>query len=85
MPSPSTPIPQVSIGLPVYNGEAFLEIAIRSAMEQTYGDFELILCDNASTDGTQAICAEWAARDPRVRWARSEVHTGAARNFNRAF
>lgn len=85
MPSPSTPIPQVSIGLPVYNGEAFLEIAIRSAMEQTYADFELILCDNASTDGTQAICAEWAARDPRIRWARSEVHTGAARNFNRAF
>lgn len=85
MPITSTPIPTVSIGLPVFNGEAFLEMAIRSAMEQTYGDFELILCDNASTDGTREICAEWAARDRRVRWARSEVHTGAAGNFNRAF
>ncbi|QDV09002.1 Chondroitin synthase [Planctomycetes bacterium Poly30] len=85
MHSTSKPIPPVSIGLPVYNGEAFLEEAIRSAMDQTFGDFELILCDNASTDGTREICAEWAARDQRVRWARSEVHTGAAGNFNRAF
>ncbi|MEM8712155.1 MAG: glycosyltransferase family 2 protein [Planctomycetota bacterium] len=85
MPAPSAPTPAVSIGLPVYNGEAYLELAIRSAMEQSFEDFELILADNASNDGTSEICQEWAAKDQRVRWARSEVHTGAAGNFNRAF
>ncbi len=85
MPLPNAPTPLVSIGLPVFNGEAFLEVAIRAAMTQTFEDFELILCDNASTDGTREICEEWSAKDARVRWARSEVHTGAAGNFNRAF
>lgn len=77
--------PLVSIGLPVFNGEAFLEEAIRAIVAQTLHDFELILADNASTDGTREICERWAAADPRIRWARTEAHTGAARNFNRAF
>ena len=47
--------PKVSIGLPVYNGERYLAIALDSLLAQTFGDFELILSDNASTDGTQSI------------------------------
>lgn len=81
----NVPTPLVSIGLPVFNGEAFLDEAIRAAMTQSFEDFELMLCDNASTDGTREICAEWSAKDARIRWARSEVHTGAASNFNRSF
>ena len=77
--------PLVSIGLPVYNGQAYLDLAIRAAIEQTHEDFELILGDNASTDGTSEICEQWAKMDKRIRWSRSEVHTGAAGNFNRTF
>ena len=77
--------PTVSIGLPVYNGDAYLDLAIRAAVEQTFEDFELILGDNASTDSTADICQEWAEKDKRIRWVRSEVHTGAAGNFNRTF
>lgn len=76
---------RVSIGLPVYNGEAYLREAIESLLAQTYEDFELIICDNASTDGTEQICREYAARDARVRYYRNERNLGAARNFNRTF
>lgn len=77
--------PLVSIGLPVFNGESFLEDAIRTIVAQTFDDWELIIADNASTDGTREISAKWSEDDERIRWARTEAHTGAARNFNRAF
>jgi glycosyltransferase involved in cell wall biosynthesis len=74
--------PRISIGLPVYNGEAFLAAAIDTLLAQTFRDFELIISDNASTDGTEAICRDRAARDARIRYVRSEVNQGAMRNFN---
>jgi glycosyltransferase involved in cell wall biosynthesis len=77
--------PLVSVGLPVFNGEAFLEDAIRSALAQTLSDLELILCDNASTDRTAEICSDYAARDPRVRYFRNPRNLGAAANYNLAF
>ncbi|HVX59783.1 MAG TPA: glycosyltransferase, partial [Pirellulales bacterium] len=55
--------PRVSIGLPVYNGENYLALAIDSLLAQTYQDFELIISDNASTDRTEAICRDYASRD----------------------
>lgn len=79
------PVPRVSIGLPVYNGERYLAAAIESILAQTFTDFELVLCDNASTDRTQAICTAFAARDPRVRYHRNATNVGAAGNFNLAF
>jgi glycosyltransferase involved in cell wall biosynthesis len=78
-------VPLVSVGLPVFNGEAFLEDAIRSALAQTLDDLELILCDNASTDRTPEICSDYAARDPRVRYFRNPRNLGAAANYNLAF
>ena len=75
-------MPKVSIGLPVYNGENYLEDAIRSLRDQTFADFELILSDNASTDGTEAICRRHAAEDPRIRYHRFDRNMGAAHNFN---
>ncbi len=77
--------PTVSIGVPVYNGENFLAEAIESVLAQSFGDFELILCDNASTDGTRAICEAYAARDARIRYYRNPRNLGAAANYNRAF
>ena len=81
--SPRDPsAPRVTIGLPVYYGEAFLAAAIDTLLAQTYRDFELIISDNASTDGTEAICRDRTARDPRIRYFRSEKNRGAMWNFN---
>lgn len=78
-------VPRVSIGLPVYNGEKYLTVAIDSLLAQTYDDFELILSDNASTDRTAEICRAYAAQDARVRYYRAEVNQGSAWNYGRSF
>ena len=77
------PTPRVSIGLPVYNGERFLARAIDSLLAQDFVDFELVISDNASTDGTGEISRDYAARDPRIRYHRNERNIGAVGNFNR--
>ena len=77
--------PRISIGLPVYNGERFLKEALDSLLAQSYGDFELIISDNASTDGTEEICRATVVKDERVRYYRNEKNIGVGRNFNRVF
>lgn len=77
--------PRVSIGLPVYNGERYLAQALDSLLAQTFGDFEVIVCDNASTDGTGEIARAYAAKDRRIRYVRNERNLGWVRNFMRAF
>ena len=77
--------PRVTIGIPVYNGEAFLAHAIESALGQSFADLELVISDNGSTDGTRAIAEAYAAKDARVRYARSDTNRGAAWNYRRAF
>jgi glycosyltransferase involved in cell wall biosynthesis len=69
----------------VYNGAAYLDACLRSITSQTLGDFELIICDNASTDETPSIARAWCARDPRLSYHRANENRGAARNFNWAF
>lgn len=75
----------ISIGMPVYNGETFLAKTLDAILAQTFTDFELIISDNGSTDRTEAICREYAARDPRICYYRSEQNYGAAWNYNRVF
>jgi glycosyltransferase involved in cell wall biosynthesis len=77
--------PRVSVGMPVYNGEHFLAGAIESILSQTRQDLELVISDNASTDGTERICREFASRDSRVRYYRADKNHGAAWNHNRVF
>lgn len=77
--------PACSIGLPVYNGENYLEQAIQSVLAQTFQDFELIISDNASTDGTEAICRRFAEQDPRILYVRQPRNIGAAKNYNYTF
>ena len=59
--------PEVSIVMPAYNAAAYLRSAVESAMAQTFGDLELIVVDDGSTDATPSILAEFQAVDPRVR------------------
>jgi glycosyltransferase involved in cell wall biosynthesis len=77
--------PRVTIGLPVFNGENYLQEALGSLLAQTYSDFELIVSDNASTDRTEDICRAYAAKDPRIRYFRNETNLGAMKNYNRVF
>ena len=78
-------MPRVSVGLPVYNRERYLCTSIESILNQTYQDFELIITDNASTDNTEQICREYAAKDGRIRYHRNKENIGAPKNFNLAF
>lgn len=73
--------PEISIGLPVYNGERYLALAVESVLNQKFTDFELIISDNASTDSTWSICCEYAARDDRIRLHRNPQNVGASKNF----
>jgi glycosyltransferase involved in cell wall biosynthesis len=75
--------PMISVGMPVYNGEQYVASAVQAILDQTYGDFELIISDNASDDGTESICRELAASDSRIRYYRNSQNIGAARNYNR--
>jgi len=71
--------------MPVYNGERWIREAIDSILGQTYRDLELVICDNASTDGTEAVCRAYAARDPRVRYHRNSENLGVSENYNSVF
>lgn len=74
--------PLVSIGVPVYNGEAYLRRALESLAAQDYPSWEMIISDNASTDSTETICREFAERDERVRYVRNETNVGILPNFD---
>ena len=71
----------VSIGLPVYNGAKYLRVAFDSILNQDYDNFELIVSDNASTDETPEIIAEFAASDMRIKHFRQDTNIGAESNF----
>ncbi|HXI74068.1 MAG TPA: glycosyltransferase family 2 protein [Pyrinomonadaceae bacterium] len=77
--------PLVTIGLAVFEEERYLRLTLESLLAQDYGNFRLIICDNASTDGTEDICREFEDRDPRIQYFRSASNVGAIANFNRTF
>lgn len=74
--------PKLCIGLPVYNGQSYIQEAIQSILQQTYTDFTLVISDNASTDATQEICRKFATQDNRITYIRRTENIGAAENFN---
>ena len=78
-------VPAVSIGMPVYNGERTLRESVDSILSQTFSDFELIISDNASADGTEAICRTYVERDSRVAYHRQPQNLGITENYNTVF
>ena len=74
--------PRLTIGLPVYNGEKYVAEAIEALLGQTFEDFELIISDNASTDGTAGICRRFGKQDSRIRYVRQPRNIGIAPNHN---
>jgi glycosyltransferase involved in cell wall biosynthesis len=77
--------PRLSVGLPVYNGEKYLAESLDALLGQSFGDFELIISDNASTDSTPDICRQFGSQDSRIRYTRQPANIGLARNHNFVF
>jgi len=74
-------MPRVSIAMPVYNCAPYIAQSVESLLGQTFGDFEFVISDNASTDGTEEICRRYAAQDSRVRYVRRSENIGGPGNF----
>jgi len=81
----SSNTPRVTIGIPVYNGEEYLASTLDTVLQQTYSDFTIIIADNASTDRTQEICADYAERDARIQYIRNPENVGASGNYTKCF
>ncbi|MFV1990354.1 MAG: glycosyltransferase family 2 protein [Acidimicrobiales bacterium] len=73
----------VTVGMPLYNAERYLDEAVKSVLRQSFDGFQLVMSDNASTDGTLERCHYWAKRDARIVVLESESNRGAAWNYNR--
>ena len=73
--------PKISVCMPVYNGSAYIAFAIQSVLSQTYKDFQLIVCDNCSTDNTEEIVRNF--KDPRITYERNARNLGLVGNANR--
>ena len=73
--------PKVSIGMPVYNGEKYLRESLDALVSQSFIDFELIISDNASKDGTSDICIEYSEKDNRINYFRQPVNISGWENF----
>jgi glycosyltransferase involved in cell wall biosynthesis len=76
--------PAVSVVTPFYNTAAYLRECIESVLRQSYRDFEYLLVNNRSTDGSDRIAAEYAARDPRIRLIHNTEFVGQVENYNGA-
>ncbi len=76
--------PLISIVMATYNGERFLREQLESLLSQTHADLELVICDDASADGTYALIEALAAKDKRIRPHRNEKTLGLVSNFMKA-
>jgi glycosyltransferase involved in cell wall biosynthesis len=74
--------PKVSILIPVFNGEKFLPECLNSILAQDFTDLEILLADDASTDGSAILIESYAARDPRIRWWKNSKNLGLGANWN---
>jgi glycosyltransferase involved in cell wall biosynthesis len=72
---------RVTIGMPVFNDKIFLEESLRSILGQTFSDFQLVISDDCSSDGSAEICRQYAAMDPRITYIRQPKNLGISRNM----
>lgn len=79
----STAQPLVSICMPVYNAEPYIAWAIEGLLAQSYGHFELIICDNCSTDGSLAVAHSYREKDKRIRVVENRRNLGFGGNLHK--
>jgi len=75
-------VPQITVAMPVYNGEGYVHLAIQSVLDQTCSDFELLIVDNCSTDGTLDDVRKFS--DPRIQLHINSTNLGMVGNWNRS-
>src|ERR1039458_9626491 len=75
-------LPKVSIVVPLYNAGPFLAECLDSILSQSFDDFELLVSDDGSTDGSLAHVKSYAAKDARIRWWKNPQNLGQTRNHN---
>jgi glycosyltransferase involved in cell wall biosynthesis len=85
MALPAARPPRLAIGIPVYNGDRYLAETLNCFEAQTFQDFEIVVCDNASTDRTADICHSFAGRGAPIRYHRNDKNLGAIPNYNKVF
>ena len=73
---------KVSICIPVYNGSAYLDTCIESAIKQTYSDFEIIIVDDQSTDNSLSVIKKWQEKYDKIRLYINEKNQGLTGNWN---
>src|SRR4030042_1873242 len=73
---------KVSVLIPAYNGEKYIEEAIDSVLNQTFTDFELIISDDKSTDKTEKIIRQYAKKDKRIKFIKNSTNLGCCKNIN---
>ena len=76
--------PPVSICLLTYNRAELLPLTIDSILKQSFGDYELIITDDCSADGTEEICRQYASLDPRIKYLRNKINLGMPGNLNKS-
>jgi glycosyltransferase involved in cell wall biosynthesis len=76
-------MPKVTVCIPTYNRADFLTYSVNSVLQQTYPDFELIICDDGSSDNTSDVVERW--RDSRIRYIRQPQNIGRSRNMRSGF
>jgi FkbM family methyltransferase len=74
-------MPLISVNIPLYNREAYIKACLDSVLQQTFTDFEVVVLDDASTDGSAALVKSY--QDPRIRYERNEVNLGISATRNR--
>src|SRR5437773_5489572 len=74
--------PLISVVMPVHNALPFLDESIRSILEQTLSDFEFVILDDASSDGSVELIREWSHRDTRIRLHESKKRLGLSASSN---
>ncbi len=77
-----TRTPRISIGIPAYNSSAHIGATLEGLLAQSFGDFEIIVSDNASTDATRDVVENYMRLDPRIRYERQPVNIGANPNYS---
>jgi glycosyltransferase involved in cell wall biosynthesis len=75
-------LPMVTVGLPLFDGKRWIGQAVEAILAQSFGDFELLISDNCSTDGSYEICESYARKDSRIRLLRNRRNVGVTENFN---
>ena len=75
--------PLVSVCIPAYNGMAYLKDCLDSLLAQSFRDFELLIVDDASTDGTPEFVRQYLRREPRLRFYRNRANLGLVPNWSR--